>query len=131
MKLDFEFACDQLNSTNHSLLLELSSSASCQHILTMCIRSCTYMDTLPLIAHFMSKREERKKGTKCEENWEWEGNNFPDRFFPSLSPIPLEKVDLRCPLINKPLSILCVKDSCTAKFTLGKKIQHCAALMHG
>ena len=48
MKLDFEFACDQLNSTNHSLLLELSSSASCQHILTMCIRSCTYMDTLPL-----------------------------------------------------------------------------------
>ena len=49
MKLDFEFACDQLNSTNHSLLLELSSSASCQHILTMCIRSCPYMDTLPLI----------------------------------------------------------------------------------
>ena len=48
MKLDFEFACDQLNSTNHSLLLELSSSASCQHVLTMCIRSCTYMDTLPL-----------------------------------------------------------------------------------
>ena len=48
MKLDFEFVCDQLNSTNHSLLLELSSSASCQHILTMCIRSCTYMDTLPL-----------------------------------------------------------------------------------
>ena len=34
MKLDFEFACDQLNSTNHRLLLELSSSASCQHILT-------------------------------------------------------------------------------------------------
>ena len=48
MKLDSEFACDQLNSTNHSLLLELSSSASCQHILTMCIRSCTYMDALPL-----------------------------------------------------------------------------------
>ena len=48
MKLDFEFACDQLNSTNHSLLLELSSSASCQHILTMCVHSCTYMDTLPL-----------------------------------------------------------------------------------
>ena len=48
MKLDFEFACDQLNATNHSLLLELSSSASCQHILTMCIHSCTYMDTLPL-----------------------------------------------------------------------------------
>ena len=48
MKLDFEFACDQLNSINHSLLLELSSSASCQHILTMCIRSCTCMDTLPL-----------------------------------------------------------------------------------
>ena len=52
MKLDFEFACDQLISTNHSLLLELSSSASCQHILTMCIRCCTYMDTLPLIEHF-------------------------------------------------------------------------------
>ena len=49
MKLDFEFACDHLNSTNHSLLLELSSSASCQHFLTMCIRSCTYMDTFPLI----------------------------------------------------------------------------------
>ena len=49
MKLDFEFACDELNSTNHSLLLELSSSASCQHILTMCIRNCTDMDTLPLI----------------------------------------------------------------------------------
>ena len=48
MKLDFEFACDQLNSANHSLLLELSSSASYQHNLTMCIRSCTYMDTLPL-----------------------------------------------------------------------------------
>ena len=48
MKLDFEFACDQLNSTNHSLLLELSSSASCQHILTMCIHSCTYMNRLPL-----------------------------------------------------------------------------------
>ena len=53
MKSDFEFACDQLNSTNHSLLLELSSSASCQHILTMCIRSCTYMDTLPLIPFFL------------------------------------------------------------------------------
>ena len=48
MKFDFEFACDQFNSTNHSLLLEVSSSASCQHILTMCIRSCTYMDTLLL-----------------------------------------------------------------------------------
>ena len=48
MKFDFEFACDQLNSTNHSLLLEVSSSASCQHILTECKRSCTYMDTLPL-----------------------------------------------------------------------------------
>ena len=48
MKLDFEVACDQLNSTNHSLLLELSSSASSQHILTMFIRRCTYMDTLPL-----------------------------------------------------------------------------------
>ena len=48
MKLDFEFACDQLNSTNHSLLLEVSSSASCQQILTECIRSCTYIDTLPL-----------------------------------------------------------------------------------
>ena len=50
MKLDFEFACDQLNSTNQRLLLELSSSASCQHILTMCIRSCTYVDILPLIS---------------------------------------------------------------------------------
>ena len=49
MKLDFEFACDQLNSTNHSLLLEASSSASRQHILTMCIRSYTYMDTLPIL----------------------------------------------------------------------------------
>ena len=48
MMFDFEFACDQLNFTNHSLLLEVSSSASCQHILTMCIRSCTYMDTLLL-----------------------------------------------------------------------------------
>ena len=47
MKFDFELACDQLNSTNHSLLLEVSSSASWQHILTECIRSCTYMDTLP------------------------------------------------------------------------------------
>ena len=28
MKLDFEFACDQLNSTNHTLLLEFSSSVS-------------------------------------------------------------------------------------------------------
>ena len=34
MKFDFEFSCDQLNSTNHSALLEVSSSASCQHILT-------------------------------------------------------------------------------------------------
>ena len=25
-----------------------SSSASCQHIFTVCIRGCTYMDTLPL-----------------------------------------------------------------------------------
>ena len=49
MKLDFEFASDQLNSTNHSLLLEVFSSASCQHILTECVRSCTYMDTLPFI----------------------------------------------------------------------------------
>ena len=48
MKFDIEFACDQSDSTNHSLLLEVSSSASCQHILTECIRSCTYMDTLPL-----------------------------------------------------------------------------------
>ena len=48
MKLDFEFVCDQLNSTNHSLLLDLVSSVSCQHFLTMCIRSCTYMDPLPL-----------------------------------------------------------------------------------
>ena len=47
-EIGLEFACDQLNSTNHSLLLELSSSASCQHILKMCIRSCTYMDTLPV-----------------------------------------------------------------------------------
>ena len=39
MKFDFEFACDQLNSTHHSLLLEVSSTASCQHILTECIRS--------------------------------------------------------------------------------------------
>ena len=54
MKLDFEFACDQLNSTNHSLLLELSLSASCQHILTMCIRSCTFMDTLPLSGKAMN-----------------------------------------------------------------------------
>ena len=54
MKLDFEFACDQLNSTNHSLLLELSASASCQHILIMCIRSCTYMDTLPLMSRNIS-----------------------------------------------------------------------------
>ena len=52
MKFDFEFACDQLNSTNHSLLLEVSSSASCQHILIMCIRNCTYMDTLPLNMFF-------------------------------------------------------------------------------
>ena len=37
MKFYFEFACNQLNSTNHSLLLEVSSPASCQHILTMCI----------------------------------------------------------------------------------------------
>ena len=37
MKLHFEFACDQINSTNHSLLIEISSSASCQHILTECI----------------------------------------------------------------------------------------------
>ena len=51
MKLDFEFKCDQLTSTNHSLLLALSSSASCQHILTICIRSCTYMDTLPSSKH--------------------------------------------------------------------------------
>ena len=51
MKLDFDFSCDQLISTNHSLLPEVSSSASCQHILTMCIRSCTYMDKLPLKAH--------------------------------------------------------------------------------
>ena len=28
MKFDFEFSCDQLNSTNHSLQLEVSSSAS-------------------------------------------------------------------------------------------------------
>ena len=48
MKFDFEFARDQLNFTHHSLLLEASSSASCQHILTECIRSCTFMDTLPL-----------------------------------------------------------------------------------
>ena len=48
MKFDFQFACDQLSSTNHSELLEVSSSASFQHILTMCIHSCTYMDTLPL-----------------------------------------------------------------------------------
>ena len=46
MKFDFEFACDQLNSTNQSLLLEVSSSASCQHLLTMCIRSCTYSRVL-------------------------------------------------------------------------------------
>ena len=32
-----------------SLLLEVSSSASCQHILIKCIRSCTYMNTLSLI----------------------------------------------------------------------------------
>ena len=50
MKFDFEFACDQLKSTNHSLLVEVSLSASCQHILKMSIRSCTYMDTLPLIS---------------------------------------------------------------------------------
>ena len=63
MKLDFEFACDQLNSTNHSLGLELSSSASCQHILTMCIRSCTYMDTLPLMDLFaiLKKRLRRAR----------------------------------------------------------------------
>ena len=48
MKFDFSFACDQLSSTNHSALLEVSSSASCKHILTKCIHSCTYMDTLPL-----------------------------------------------------------------------------------
>ena len=51
MKFDFKFACDQLNFTNHSALLEVSSSASCQHILTECISSCTYMDTLPLNAN--------------------------------------------------------------------------------
>ena len=55
MKLDFGFACDQLNPTNHSLQLELSSSASCQHILTMCICRCTYMDTLPLSPLFCAK----------------------------------------------------------------------------
>ena len=48
MKFDFELASDQLSSTNHNLLPKVSSSASCQHILTMCIHSCTYMDTLPL-----------------------------------------------------------------------------------
>ena len=51
MKFDFQFACDQLSSTNHSALLDVSSSASCQHILTMCIHICTYMDTLPLSKH--------------------------------------------------------------------------------
>ena len=60
MKFDFEFACDQLNCTNQSLLLHVSSSASCQHILTMCIRSCTYMDTLPLTSLF-SKTVEKVK----------------------------------------------------------------------
>ena len=40
--------CDQLRFTNHNALLEVSSSASCQHILTKSIHSCTYMDTLPL-----------------------------------------------------------------------------------
>ena len=49
MKFDSYFACDQLNSTNHSALLEVSSSAPCQHILTECIGSCTFMDTLPLM----------------------------------------------------------------------------------
>ena len=49
MTFDYKFACDQLSSTNHRVLLDVSSSASCQHILTMCIHSCTYMDTLPLI----------------------------------------------------------------------------------
>ena len=49
MKFDFELTCDQLNSTNHSLPLEVSSSVPCPHILTECICSCTYMDTLPLI----------------------------------------------------------------------------------
>ena len=53
MTLDFEFACDQLNSTNHNLLRELALAASCQHILTMCIRSFTYMDALPLRLHIV------------------------------------------------------------------------------
>ena len=53
MKFDFQFACDQLSSTNHSALLDVSSSASCQHILTMCIHICTYMDTLPLRFGFL------------------------------------------------------------------------------
>ena len=51
MKFDFAYVCDQLDSTNHSLLFEVSSLASCQHILTKCTHSCTYMDTLPLIEH--------------------------------------------------------------------------------
>ena len=48
MELDFELSCDQLNSTNHTLLIELSLSTSCRHILKMCIPCLTYMDTLPL-----------------------------------------------------------------------------------
>ena len=46
-----EFSCDQLNSTNtahSSRLFVIILSAPHQHILTMCIRCCTYMDTLPL-----------------------------------------------------------------------------------
>ena len=76
MKLDFEFACDQLNATNHSLLLELSSSASCQHILTMCIHSCTYMDTLPLIMkHRLAternmRRRRKEMNRKASVKWE-------------------------------------------------------------
>ena len=42
------FAYDQLNSADHRAVLEASSSVSCLHILTECICSCTYMDTLPL-----------------------------------------------------------------------------------
>ena len=63
MKLDFEFACDHLDSTNHSLLLELSSSVSCQHILTMFIHSCTYIGTLPL-TEFCSAYEKQDVSTR-------------------------------------------------------------------
>ena len=74
MKFAFEFPCDHLNSTNHSLLLGVSLSASCQHILTECIRSCTYMDTLPLRNIFFAADSwpEVLDDSGARQDWGWQ-----------------------------------------------------------